>query len=130
MLISLGFYKRKPGLSHEQFSTHWREVHGPLIRNHPDVSKFIKRYVQHHIAPGHGFPGTQPLDFDGFSESWFESVEARQQMHAHPFFRETVVADEHNFIDMAQTRVLMFDTQVVQIGEDFAAKLFAQGTGA
>lgn len=124
MLISLGFYKRKPGLTHEQFSDHWRSVHGPMIRNHPDVAKFIQRYVQHHIAPGHGFPGTQPLDFDGFSESWFESVGARQRMHAHPFFSQQVVADEHNFIDMTQTRVLMFDTQVTQIGEDLITHLF------
>ncbi len=124
MFISLGFYKRKPGLTHEQFSDHWRNVHGPLIRNHPDVSKFIKRYVQHHIAPGQGFPSTAPLDYDGFSEAWFESVEARQQMHAHPFFSQTVVADEHQFIDMTQTRVLMFDTQVTQVGEDLVAKLF------
>jgi hypothetical protein len=51
-------------------------------------------------------------------------VEARQQMHAHPFFREQVVADEHSFIDMTQTRVLMFDRQVVQVGEDLAATLF------
>lgn len=125
MLITLGFYKRKPGLTHEQFSQHWREVHGPLIASHPDVSKFLKRYVQHHIEPGHGFPGTVPLDFDGFSEAWFESVEARQQMHAHPFFSQQVVADEARFIDMTQTRVLMFDKQVVQVGEDFGAHLFA-----
>ncbi len=125
MLISLGFYKRKPGLTHKQFSEHWRNVHGPMIRNHPVVSKFIKRYVQHHLQPGQGFPGTQSLDFDGFSESWFECIEARQQMHAHPFFREYVVPDECSFIDMTLTRTLMFDQQVVQVGEDFTAKLFA-----
>ncbi|HEY2257959.1 MAG TPA: EthD domain-containing protein [Variovorax sp.] len=130
MLISLGFYQRKPGLTHEQFSAWWRERHGPLIRNRPEVSCFIKRYVQHHIEPGRGFPGTQPLPFDGFSESWFESVEARQQMHAHPFFREQVIPDEANFIDMTQTRVLMFDHQVVQIGEDFGARLFPGATDA
>lgn len=123
MLISLGFYKRKPGLTHEQFSRHWREVHGPLIRSHPETPKYLRRYVQHHIGPGHGFPGTQPLEFDGFSESWFDSVEARQSLHALAFFQQQVIPDEHNFIDMRQTRVLMFDRQVVQIGEDLAAKL-------
>jgi uncharacterized protein (TIGR02118 family) len=126
MFISLGFYKRKPGLTHQQFSDHWRNVHGPLIRNHPDVAKFLLRYVQHHIEPGQDFPGVVPLDFDGFSEAWFESVEARQRMHADPFFQQRVIPDEHNFIDMAQTRVLMYDTQVVQVGEDTAARL-AQG---
>lgn len=126
MLISLGFYKRKAGLTHEEFSRHWREVHGPLIGNHPELSAFMRRYVQHHIEPGHGFPGTQPLDFDGFSESWFESVEARQRMHAHPFFQQSVIPDEHQFIDMTQTRTLMFDKQVVQVGDDLLSQFAGQ----
>ena len=31
MLTVLGFYKRKEGMSREEFSHHWRYVHGPLI---------------------------------------------------------------------------------------------------
>jgi EthD domain len=54
MLITLGFYKRKPGLTREQFSKHWREVHGPLIANDPILSKYLKRYVQHHCVPSSG----------------------------------------------------------------------------
>ncbi len=124
MLITLGFYKRKQGLTHDEFSTHWREVHGPMIRDNLVMSQYMRRYVQHHIEPSSGFPGMEALDYDGFSEVWFESIEGRQKMRAEPFFQEELLADEAKFIDLAQTRILMFDRQVVQIGEDLGPILF------
>lgn len=122
MLITLGFYKRKPGLTREEFSRHWREVHGPLIANDPILSKYIKRYVQHHCVPSSGWPNVGDLEYDGFSESWFESLEARKEMHALPYFQKEMIEDEHKFLDMEATRILMFDHQVVQIGKDYSAE--------
>src|SRR4051794_22365407 len=76
MIILLGFYKRRPDLTWEQFSDHWRNVHGPLLRDTPEASRYIKRYVQHHIRPrSPSLAGVGSLDFDGFSEAWFESAE-------------------------------------------------------
>lgn len=121
MLITLGFYKRKQGTTREAFSKHWRDVHGPLIANDPVLSKYIKRYVQHHMVPSEGWPNVGPLDYDGFSESWFESLEARKEMHALDYFKTEMIEDERQFLDMDATRILMFDNQVVQIGKDYAA---------
>lgn len=121
MLITLGFYKRKPGLTREEFSKHWREVHGPLIANDPVLSKYIKRYVQHHMVPSEGWPNVGPLDYDGFSETWFESLEARKEMHALDYFKNEMIEDERQFLDMDATRILMFDKQIVQIGKDYSA---------
>jgi hypothetical protein len=84
----------------------------------------MRRYVQHHIEPGFGFPGTIPMEFDGFSETWWDGVEGRQQFFANPYFKDVIIPDEFNFIDMSVTRVLMFDKQVVQIGEDVAPRIF------
>jgi uncharacterized protein (TIGR02118 family) len=124
MLISLGFYKRKPGLTREEFSRHWRQVHGPMIANNPDIRKYVKRYVQHHFEPSTGWPDVGSLDYDGFSESWFESADTRKQLYTLPFFSE-LVADERKFIDMSVTRILMFDHQVVQIGKDYSSDWMA-----
>jgi uncharacterized protein (TIGR02118 family) len=125
MLITLGFYKRKPGLTREQFSKHWREVHGPLIANDPILSKYLKRYVQHHCVPSSGWANVGELEYDGFSESWFESLESRKEMHALPYFQSEMIADEHKFLDMNATRILMFDNQVVQIGRDYSSEIVA-----
>jgi uncharacterized protein (TIGR02118 family) len=122
MLITLGFYKRRPDLTREQFSHHWRTVHGPLIAQNPILSKYIKRYVQHHCVPSQNWDNVGALEYDGFSESWFESLEARKEMHALPYFQKEMIEDEHKFLDMKSTRILMFDNQVVQIGKDYSAE--------
>lgn len=114
MFVVLGFYRRKPGLSYEEFSSHWRNVHGPLIRNHPEAQRYIRRYVQHHLEPN-DFAGTQPLPFDGFSETWYDSRGDREQLLASSAFHEELVPDEAKFLDLSETRYSMFDNQVVQI---------------
>lgn len=38
--------KRKPGLTHAEFLTHWYEVHGPLIKNCA-IGELVQRYEQH-----------------------------------------------------------------------------------
>lgn len=126
MLIVLAFFKRKPGLTHEEFSRHWREVHGPLIRNHPVISKYMRRYLQHHLTPSAGFPGVGTLEYDGFAESWWDSVEARQEAHGLEDFKQLVIDDERKFIDMDATRLVMFDRQNVVIGTDHSAEWMAR----
>ncbi|MFC4670851.1 EthD domain-containing protein [Seohaeicola nanhaiensis] len=128
MLILLGFYKRKPGLTLDEFHRHWGEIHGPLVAKTPNIERFLKRYVQHHIRPSSGFSGVGTLDYDGFSEAWFVSEAARKEMHAQPYQTEVMIPDEHEFLDMSATRLLMFDKQVVQIGKDYAFEWMADRT--
>ena len=52
MIVLLGFYKRKAGLSLEEFQRHWREIHGPLLAQNPACLEHIRRYVQHQCVPG------------------------------------------------------------------------------
>lgn len=114
MIVVLGYYRRKPGISHEQFSAHWRDIHGPLVRNHPDVKRLMRRYVQHHLSPS-DFPNVVELPFDGFSEFWYECREDREELITSRGFLEDIVPDEANFLDLSETRTSMFDLQVVQI---------------
>jgi uncharacterized protein (TIGR02118 family) len=115
MLIVLGFYKRKAGLSYEAFSSHWKNVHGPLFLGTPNLVRYFRRYVQHHLTPNTVIPGYQPLDFDGFSESWFDDLDSRREFLRQPELNELIKPDERKFIDTDATRIQMFDTQVVQL---------------
>ena len=113
MIILLGFYCKKPGLTAEEFSNHWRDVHGPLFKV-PQITQYVRRYVQHHvriIAPGRN----RSMDFDGFSEVWFDSKEDSVSFASEPYFLETIVPDEAMFLDPSRTMVLMRDKQSVQI---------------
>jgi EthD domain-containing protein len=128
MYISLGFYKRKPGTSWEEFSRHWREVHGPLIANNPKLARYQKRYVQHHLQPNDCFPGVDPLPFDGFSEAWFDTIDDRRRLWEEPDFQKFVVPDEALFLDLSATKISMIDQQIVHVGGDVAAAFAAGAT--
>lgn len=115
MIINLGYYKRKPGLTHAEFSEHWRDVHGPLIRRIPNIDRYLLRYVQHHLTPDPTQPIPPGMDYDGFSEAWFPSLEARAELFALPFFQAEVIADERRFLDMDATRWSVIDRQETMI---------------
>ena len=36
---------RKPGMSFEEFRTHWRDVHMPLAAQVPGIVKYVRRLV-------------------------------------------------------------------------------------
>ena len=63
---------KKPGLSYEEFSRHWREVHGPLFAKY--VPR-VKKYVQNHFLQ---MPGT-PYDADGMVEMYWDDFESQRQ---------------------------------------------------
>jgi uncharacterized protein (TIGR02118 family) len=76
MVKALYTASKKPGLSTEEFQQHWFEVHGALCAKVPG----LRRYVQNHgLAEAYTIrPGTH----DGFSELWFDDVEALQRAKA------------------------------------------------
>jgi len=113
MVIVLGYYKRKPGITHEQFCNHWLNVHGPLIKEIPNIDKYVLRYVQHHLTPDSHYPAPEGMDFDGFSEAWFPSLEARSELFSLPFYLKECIADERLFLDMDATRWVVTDDQEV-----------------
>lgn len=118
MIVLLGFYKRRPDLSWDEFSHHWRNIHGPLLRDTPETARYIRRYVQHHLRPNPAYPEAA-LPYDGFSEVWFDSMESRAEMHGQPRYQELMPADEAKFLDLTATRMHMIDQPVVQIGDPF-----------
>ncbi|KEQ52723.1 EthD domain-containing protein [Sphingobium chlorophenolicum] len=113
MLVVLGFYRRKPGLSHQEFSDYWTNVHGPMLRDHPDIAPHIKYYVQHHLEPNPS-GDVRDVGFDGFSEAWYDSAEDRARVVQSAAF-QAIREDEAMFIDLTQTRVSVIDTQRVII---------------
>jgi uncharacterized protein (TIGR02118 family) len=66
----MGFLKRLPGMSVEEFQRHWREVHGPLVVR--DLEGML-RYVQCHPLP-ETYAREPGPSFDGVPQAWFGSM--------------------------------------------------------
>ena len=105
---------RLPHLSREEFQRHWRERHGPLVRESAKALG-IRRYVQVHtlatpvneaLRRGRGGPEA----YDGVAELWFDSLEALSAAGATPEGKAAgrrLVEDERTFIDLARSPVLV-----------------------
>jgi uncharacterized protein (TIGR02118 family) len=111
--------RRKPGMSVEEFQQYWREVHAPLVAERAELLG-IKRYVQAHSTLPDLIPvlqqrnGGSPDPYDGVAEIWFETLDsmggddpAVQQAAA------DLLADEGNFIDLAQSPLWIAQENVV-----------------
>lgn len=87
---------RRAGMSVEEFSRYWQEVHGPIGRRIPG----LRRLVQSHPVPHPD--DMRPPAFDGMAELWFDDLAAVRAAQQSPEWR-TSSEDESNFIDHSRT---------------------------
>ena len=92
MAKGIGFVKRKPGMPVEEFQKHWREVHGPMGNDVPNV----RRYEQSHTRLAAYAKGREPK-WDGISSIWFDDSKALRAAMQSPEFRQ-VQTDDPNFL--------------------------------
>jgi len=98
---------RRPGMTLEEFSRYWREVHGPIGRRIPG----LRRLVQSHpvpLPPDMALPG-----FDGMAELWFDDMAALEAARRSPEWRVST-ADEANFIDAPRTALFLTEEQEIR----------------
>lgn len=93
---------RNPALTHEEFVEHWTSVHGPLIRDTPELARHLVRYEQHPIADDRGASvGT----WDGMAIQWLESIDDLFAFISEPAYAEIVAPDEQRLLDMDRIEV-------------------------
>lgn len=109
MLKVITLVKRKSGMSVEDFQHYWREVHGSLVAQRPQV----RRYVQSAALPQGYRKGD--LLFDGIGEMWFES-DADFHTYNELATSGRIAEDEQNFMDRSRTVVMPVDVHVMKAG--------------
>jgi uncharacterized protein (TIGR02118 family) len=78
MVKAIFIASRLPGLTHDEFFTHWAEVHGALGARLPG----LRRYVQNHaILEAYT---VRPMTHDGWAELWFDDLEALRSAYVSP----------------------------------------------
>jgi uncharacterized protein (TIGR02118 family) len=103
MIKTVSLLTRRPGMTHEQFMTHWIEIHAPLAHAVPG----LRRYVQSHILDQPTRPDipTTAMDVDGIAELWYDDRAAMTRAHASPEAK-ALFADGALFIGRIKTFIV------------------------
>ena len=73
MVKLIAMMKRKPGLTQDEFSKYWKEIHALVaLKNIPGLEK----YVQNHQVK---LNDREPA-YDGIAELWFKDMESFKYM--------------------------------------------------
>jgi uncharacterized protein (TIGR02118 family) len=110
--------RRQPELSLADFSTYWRDEHGPLVASHQQHLGIL-RYTQSHRLDDDGHErmaaarGGMEEPYDGVAELWFHSEEAVAAAGTTDAGRRAgaeLLTDEARFIDLPRSPLwLAFD---------------------
>ena len=102
MVKTFNFFKRKPGLSVDDFRNYWLNEHAAIIRAIPELRKYVAS-----IALPSSYRNREPL-YDGISEAWFDDEDAiRANADSAP--RRAASADDAKFVDMSKAGSIITD---------------------
>lgn len=101
---------RKPGMTREEFSAYWRQVHSRVAvstARHTGMVRYVQNHAVDHPIADMFQQSRECLkgDYDGMAEAWWPSFEAMAEAAgAMPQdVAETILEDELQFIDMARS---------------------------
>jgi len=109
----VGFVKKRPDLTFEQFKEYWLTKHSILekdnVANNP-VRKIVASFpTEQSLRAGYG---DQDRMFDGMVELYFANMEDLQK-HMSTGQREVMRKDEENFIDLTVDPVFILTEEYV-----------------
>jgi len=102
----IALLKRKNGITHEEFSRHWEEKHGPLAARM--LEPWFRGYIQDHVLP---LPGAEEPPIDGLDEMWVDDLESWQALYEFYMGDEgkPMRDDEAQFLDSSSTVIFLVD---------------------
>lgn len=123
MVKLFAFLRRSPDMSYDEFVEHWRDHHGPLIRETPELAKHIVRYEQHPRHRPEALSGSDGVD--GVAVQWFDSMDGFVGFISAPEYLELIAPDERRFLDMSKVEYIICDEPTVVIAGpvDFRADI-------
>ncbi|KAF7793158.1 hypothetical protein EIP86_004267 [Pleurotus ostreatoroseus] len=109
-------FKRRPGMTREEFREYWGTNHARIFTSVNAVKEKIVRYNQFHMlgpqTDALAAAGLPIAPFDGAAEFWVEKVEDLLAVFGDEEFIKTAVPDEVNFMDRNSVQLLVGDDQV------------------
>ncbi len=104
----IGYVNKRPDLSFDEFVAHWKGVHAVLCQRIPGLKRYAINVIDRRDYPN--------MPFDGFSELWFDNVEAHDAAFPSPEGVE-LLADAKNFTEKL-TGVLVTEQRFIWPNHD------------
>jgi uncharacterized protein (TIGR02118 family) len=126
-LKKIAFLVRRPDLSHEQFTRHWREQHGPVVARSPGYERYRLGYAQNHVLGD--TPIGQAFPWSGMAEFWLPGEAPNEDdFSSTAIYRDRIAVDERLFLDMGAT-VSMTATETRLVDGHGPAKVVIAAAG-
>ena len=109
MVKALSFFKRKAGMSVDEFQAYWRHQHPKVVT----ALAGLRRYVQSHTLAA-AYRQGEPV-YDGIAEVWFDDTAVMHALRGSPA-ATAVRADEARFIDHATMGMIITEEHVAKDG--------------
>jgi uncharacterized protein (TIGR02118 family) len=109
MIKSVVIFRRRVGMSVEDFGRYWQTAHAPLVCRLPG----LRRYVQSQTLES-AYRRLTPA-CDGVAELWFNDTDTLRALAGTAEYA-AVLADEANFIDPASRIEILTDDIVIKDG--------------
>ena len=113
MVKLISMFRRKEGMTADEFHRYWRDVHGPLVASTKSGRHAVRYEQNHRPLADYGREGT--MDFDGVTEQWFDSLDDFYASLRDDDF-PLVYEDMQKFIDVSTLVWVMTEDAEVVIG--------------
>ncbi|WP_410013540.1 EthD domain-containing protein [Sodalis sp. C49] len=110
MIKIILLFRRRAGMSHQDFMDYRREVHAPLLLAIPEA-KYIRKFVVSYPVPAPNYPEPR---YDAVVEAWFNTMAELNGLFSSENFLHKVDPDHENFIDLTSVeRIITEEITVI-----------------
>jgi uncharacterized protein (TIGR02118 family) len=97
VIVRMGLLEKRADIDNSEFRRRWREGHGPIASKLPGLRRYHQNAVVDREQRGITY-ARGGLDFDGFSELWFDDMPSMQAAFANEQQVKELGEDENRFI--------------------------------
>ncbi|KAF8982905.1 hypothetical protein BDQ17DRAFT_1437676 [Cyathus striatus] len=112
----IALFRRRPDITHEQFSEHWGTKHADIVASLNVVKRNIIRYTQFHILPQEtsalADAGYSIAQYDGMAELIADNLDDFREMTTDEGYIKTSTPDADKFIDKTSVTFLVVESHV------------------
>ena len=118
----LSLLKRKPDHTREEFISHWRNRHAPLVKSVPEFWRHVRGYTQYYVIPeatrgmAAGEKDIEASGYDGVAELRFDDLAELETAFTEPRYLAVIRPDEKTFVGRGTATFVAREELIYDLG--------------